>query len=172
MRKNQNSYKHLALLSRTGILSAAHRTLLTCHSLPSFDVPTVKKCLDVNAASHAHRDLPQLPEPETLNPALLCRKMPIAPPQPLSPLRCPPRSTDLSILSRSLTRPREAGQGGRGGRRREESYILGYQPYPPVRRLQTTLHIIGIPRWRLSCHASSCHNPISISSADVSWSPV
>jgi len=52
-----------------------------------------------------------------LNPALLCRKMSIAPPQPLSPLRCPPRSTDLSILSRSLTRPRKAGQGGRGGRR-------------------------------------------------------
>ncbi len=38
--------------------------------------------------------------------------------QPLSPLRCPPRSTDLSILSRSLTRPRKAGQGGRGGRRK------------------------------------------------------
>lgn len=53
-----------------------------------------------------------------MNPALLCRKMPIAPPQPLSPLRCPPRSTDLSILSRSLTRPRKAGQGGRGGRRK------------------------------------------------------
>jgi hypothetical protein len=115
---NQDSYRHLALPSRTGIPSAAHRTLLACHSPPSFDVPTVKKCLGVNAAPHAHRDLPQLPEPETLNPALLCRKMPIAPPQPLSPLRCPPRSTDLSILSRSLTRPRKAGQGGRGGRRK------------------------------------------------------
>lgn len=115
---NQDSYRHLALPSRTGIPSAAHRTLLACHSPPSFDVPTIKKCLGINAAPHAHRDLPQLPEPETLNPALLCRKMPIAPPQPLSPLRCPPRSTDLSILSRSLTRPRKAGQGGRGGRRK------------------------------------------------------
>lgn len=106
--------------SRTGIPSAAYCTLLACHSPLSFNVPIVKKCLGINAAFHAHKDLPQLPKLETLNPALLCRKMPIAPSQPLSPLRCPPRSTNLSILSRLLTRPRKAGQGGKGGRRKGE----------------------------------------------------
>jgi hypothetical protein len=77
---NQDLYRHLTLPLRTGIPSAAYCTLLPCHSPPSFNVPTVKKCLGVNAAPYTHRDLPQLPEPKTLNPALLYQKMPIAPP--------------------------------------------------------------------------------------------
>ncbi|CAM6005563.1 unnamed protein product [Sphagnum balticum] len=63
--------------------------------------------------------------------------MPIAYPRPLSLLRCPPRSTDLSILSRSLARPRKAEQGGSNDRR-EESYILGYHRIRPSEGFRQT----------------------------------
>ena len=140
----QDSYR----LSRTALAEQEYPLRPTVHSwsaiLPPLLTYPPSKCLSVNAAPHAHRDLPQLPEPETFNPALSCRKMPIAPPRPPSPLRCPPRSTDLSILSRSLARPRKAGQRGRGGRRKGGVVYPRIPPYPPVRRLQATLHITSI----------------------------
>jgi hypothetical protein len=48
-----------------------------------------------------------------------CALMPEdAPLRPLSPLRYPPRSTNLSILSRSLARPRNAEQRGSDDQRK------------------------------------------------------
>jgi hypothetical protein len=49
----------------------AHRILLACYSPSSFNIPTIKKYLNINAAPYIYRDLLQLPEPKTLNPMLL-----------------------------------------------------------------------------------------------------
>jgi hypothetical protein len=102
--------------------------------------------------SHAQGDPPQLQGPEAFDPALSCRKMPIAHPRPPTPPRCLPRSADLSILSRSLARPRKAEQGGsddrREGRRRmtsdttvsahpKASGRLAYPRYSRRRRLSS-----------------------------------
>jgi hypothetical protein len=82
--------------------------------------------------------------------------MPLVPPQPPSPLRYPPRSTDHSSLSRSLVRPRQAEQGGSDDRDKGWRRIsLDTTVSAPPKTLGRLAYHRYPRRWRLSSHADS-----------------
>jgi hypothetical protein len=135
--KSTGSSRLLALPSQNqNTLCGPPYHAMLCYSLPLPDALSVKKCLGVNAAPLVQRDPPQLQGPDTVDPALSHRNMPIRSRYPHFAVH-----HDRPISASSLDRRRGREKLSREERRssyEEGVHDFGYCPLRPSEGFRQT----------------------------------